>query len=507
MDEPSDIGGSRRPTPASGWRNVRSAALAILRRLAHREAVPPKGHAAPGNPGRDLELLHDLRWEITDDAQRHRENPQVSRPRPTDTASASINEMREARDAAIEASHAKTRFLAYMSHEIRTPMNGILGVADLLLDERLTDEQRTYVQTIANSARALTSLIDEILDLSRIEAGKLVLAHDAFSIRDAVESCLGVLRPNADAKRLSLESHIGGDVPLLVAGDETRMRQVLLNLVSNAIKFTNAGRVRVEVSADVLAGTPNSLMIRLAVVDTGIGLSAADCIRIFDEFEQAEPRASRDGGSGLGLAIARQIARAMGGDIRVDSEPGKGSTFTAELKVSQVDRAPAREMTKTSTRCTGERKGRTGKARVLLAEDNAVNALLATRLLEREGCEVVAVRTGDAAVTAIARSLANDAPLFDLVLMDIYMPRLDGLEATRAIRRLMMAAKSQEVGRLPVVAVTASLFAQDRQHYLASGMDDVLAKPFDAQAVKLLLDRWLPRSQSQLPTQQQTPAA
>jgi CheY-like chemotaxis protein len=375
-------------------------------------------------------------------------------------------------------------------------MNGIIGMSDLLLNETLTSDQMTYVQAIGQSGRALMSLIDEILDFSRIEAGKLVLANAAFSISDAVENCVGLLQPRAAAKGLDLRYVIEPKAPKQVMGDEPRVRQILLNVLSNAVKFTDLGSVTLLVRATCTETATDQIRIEFSVADTGIGLKSADREGIFGEFEQAEDAVRRrDGGAGLGLAIARQIARAMGGDITVVSVPGQGSTFTAELILSHA--AAASETTEmTGRKAMPDNAPRTGStqlamARVLLAEDNAVNALLATRLLQREGCEITRVHTGDEAVAAVARTLTGQAPAFDLVLMDIYMPRLDGMEATRAIRRLLEISGEAGAPALPIVAVTANAFAEDRKRYLACGMDDYLAKPFDGRALNSILSRWL----------------
>lgn len=410
-------------------------------------------------------------------------------------------ELRCARDAALEASRAKSRFLATMSHEIRTPMNGILGMADLLMDGPLTHDQRTYAETVMQSARALVTLIDEILDFSRIEAGKIVLADAPFRIADTIAGCVALLTPKAGSKGLILSWSVDGDAPEDLCGDEARVRQVVLNLVSNAVKFTDVGRVDVRLS--IADDTGSAVRVRVAVSDTGLGLCADECQSIFAEFEQGDAAIARqDGGSGLGLAIARRVARAMGGDVSVISTPGQGSTFTAEFVFDKVDaNAAALRAALADVTYPAKPTRRVGTPRVLVAEDNGVNALLATRLLEREGCSVVGVSTGDDAVAAVARAIAGHEPDYDLVLMDIYMPRLDGIEATRAIRRLLAAVVDPGRRELPIVAVTANAFAEDRQRYLAAGLDDHLAKPFDGEALRTILARWL------APGLRKTPAA
>ena len=377
-----------------------------------------------------------------------------------------------ARDAAEAASQAKSSFLANTSHEIRTPLNGLLGLARLALRPDIDSERRQhYLEQILDSAQGLAVILSDILDLSKIEAGKIALEEVAFDLHDALAGVYQSYRTLAEQKGLELRLEIDRAVPTLVMGDPLRVRQILANFVSNAIKFTERGGVRIRATAE------GEGVLHVAVVDTGAGVDAATQQRLFQPFSQGDSSTTRRyGGTGLGLSICRELARLMKGEVGLDSRPGAGSTFWARLPLAAAAAGAETPSTETAD------LRRLFDKRVLLVEDNPVNMMIAAATLEQWGIEVVQARDGRMAIHAVCEAAAADRP-FDAVLMDVQMPVMSGHEAAVELR------KDYDAQALPIIALTAAALVSERDQALAAGMNDFLTKPIDSARLRQTLAR------------------
>ncbi len=380
----------------------------------------------------------------------------------------SRDELEVAKVKAETATVAKSEFLAAMSHEIRTPMTGVLGLADILLDddnfdEKLSPARRETVLKIKGAGQALITILNDILDLSKIQAGKIEIEYIDFNLRALIADSLELFYPTASGKSIALSAKIDPALPVTVNGDPTRIRQVLVNLLGNAVKFTDRGSVSLD--ATVSASRDGGATIRFAVIDTGIGIAGERQQVLFEDFTQLDASTARKyQGTGLGLSISKRLTELMGGDIGIDSVEGEGATFwfTIPVTVSETTvAAPALDASNGEYRAVRP-------LRILLAEDNDLNQMIISAVLSKFGHAITVVDDGRAAIEAVR---AGD---FDVVLMDVRMPDMDGPDATRIIRQ-----ESNVKSAIPIIAVTADAVVENRESFIASGMNAVVTKPID----------------------------
>lgn len=456
----------------------------ILSELGHSDKLLFMKKPFDATALKQTTLTLTTKWNLQQESLKYTQKLEEEVKERTKELSQLVEDYKKMKEKAEQASEAKSEFLANVSHEIRTPMNGIIGMNDILLDTNLDEDQKEYAELVKYSAKALMGIINDILDLAKVEAGKMEIEIIPFDLRDSLKELRKLLEFSVQNKEVEIYSEIDPDIPDEILGDPMRIRQILLNYGNNAVKFTEEGEITIK--ADLLEETERSVRVKFSVEDTGIGIPDEKINKIFAPFSQADASTTRKyGGTGLGLSICKQLAGLMRGQVGVESTVGEGSTFWFEVSLDKAWVAESQDggQAETDSIITEKTDGEVSPQtiEILLAEDNESNRKVTQEMLKQEGWNVTTVGNGKEVIEAVENQS------FDLILMDVYMPEMDGFDATRVIRKM---ENDQNSAQVPIIAVSASVMPKDKDRIFEAGVSDFLGKPISKNYLLAKVKKW-----------------